>query len=143
MASNIVNLDAIKARLAAATPGPWEWSVRPKRHMLIHRFSERGHLTVLETEGDSEYAEYPCANEADRAFIEHAPSDIAALVAEVERLRAEVDAERAAVVAWLRHGRWVEKSVHMRHEYDTPVSSAIHDAADIIERGEHRREEEP
>lgn len=53
-----------------------------------------------------------------------------------DKARAE---ERAAVVAWLRHGRWVEKSVHMRHEYDIPVSSAIHDAADIIERGEHRR----
>ena len=83
-----IDIEAIKARLAAATPGPWEWSVRPKRHMLIHRFSERGHLTVLETEGESEHAEYPCANDADRDFIEHAPSDITALVAEVERLRA-------------------------------------------------------
>ena len=56
--------------------------------MLIHRCSKRASLTVLETEGESEHAEYPCANDADRAFIEHAPSDIAALIAEVERLRA-------------------------------------------------------
>lgn len=120
MASNIVNLDAIKARLAAATPGPWEWSVRPKRHMLIHRFSERGHLTVLETEGDSEYAEYPCANEADRAFIEHAPSDIAALIAEVERLRAE----RAAVVAWLRE---MDEAWGRKEAWATPPISSRSD----------------
>ena len=36
--------------------------------------------------------------------------------------------ERAAVVAWLRE------------EYDT---HSTHDAADTIERGEHRREEAP
>lgn len=66
-----------------------------------------------------------------------------ALKEENAMLRDGIREERAAVVAWLRHGRWVEKSVHMRHEYDTPVSSAIHDAADIIERGEHRREEKP
>ena len=40
-------------------------------------------------------------------------------------LRAEVAAERAAVVAWLRE------------EYDTHTTQ---DAADTIERGEHRRE---
>jgi hypothetical protein len=38
------------------------------------------------------------------------------------------DMERAAVVAWLRE------------EYDT---HSTQDAADHIERGEHRREEEP
>ena len=42
-------------------------------------------------------------------------------------LRAEVAAERAAVVAWLRA------------EYDT---HSTQDAADGIERGEHRREGE-
>jgi hypothetical protein len=44
-------------------------------------------------------------------------------------LAAEAEAERAAVVAWLREGAGGEQG---RVEY-----------ADDIERGEHRREEEP
>ncbi len=50
-------------------------------------------------------------------------ADLAALVAEVEHLRGE----RAAVVAWLRA------------EFDT---DSVREAADDIERGDHRREEE-
>ena len=50
------------------------------------------------------------------------------MILEVVRLRDEVQAERAAVVAWLRE------------EYDT---HSVQDAAECIERGEHRREEEP
>ena len=45
--------------------------------------------------------------------------------AEAERARQE---ERASVVAWLRA------------EFDT---DSVREAADCIERGEHRREEEP
>lgn len=62
--------------------------------------------------------------------------DVAALVAEVERLRAEAAkeraAERAAVVAWLHY------AADTRY-YDCccgPVAAC----ADAIERGEHRRE---
>ena len=82
--------------------------------------------------------------------------DVAALVAEVERLRSEVaelralgvslhkwaamgrDAERAAVVAWLR-----ERHVHTM-EWDgrvNAVSRTYNHAANEIERGEHRRQE--
>ena len=60
--------------------------------------------------------------------------DVAALVAEVERLRAEVAAERGAVVAWLND------AADARY-YDCccgPVAAC----ADAIERGEHRREGE-
>jgi hypothetical protein len=83
------------------------------------------------------------------------PHEAAALVAEVERLRAEVDllrtgreaarnyadrveaevvalrGERAAVVAWLR-----------AEAYLTLYKATPSDVADAIERGEHRREEE-
>ena len=51
------------------------------------------------------------------------------LRAEVERLRSQVAAERAAVVAWLRDN---EDAWHM----------PTWQLADKIERGEHRREEE-
>ena len=60
-----------------------------------------------------------------------------AAIAEVERLRSTVVAlteeiveERAAVVAWLRTTS------------PTRMWAALLDAADIIERGEHRREGE-
>lgn len=64
-----LDLDAIEARLAAATPGPWK----------IHLSDED------EDAGNA-------------ALIAHAPADLARLVAEVRRLRRlrEWDAERAA-----------------------------------------------
>ena len=91
----MIDLDAIKARLTAAIPGPWSVEL-----------------------------------------IAHAPADIGALIAEVERLREHRESctenllkgyetgkaeERAAVVAWLRD--------------KAPI------LAFAIERGEHRREE--
>jgi len=78
-----------------------------------------------------------------------APSDIGALVAEVEALRAQVQelkslgvslhkaaaagalAERAAVVAWLR-----------AETYLTLYDDKPNDIADRIERGDHRKEVE-
>ena len=92
-----LDLEAIKTRIAKATPGPWEWVVRPKRHMLLHRFSARGSFTVLETQGDVE-AEYPCATDADRDLIQNAPTDLAALISEIERLHAELAAARVALL---------------------------------------------
>ena len=53
------------------------------------------------------------------------PQEASALVAEVARLRAEVDTERAAVVAWLEKAGWMPSMV------------------EVFKRGEHRREEEP
>ena len=65
----------------------------------------------------------------EAALIAHAPNDIAALIAEVERLRGEADRERAAVVAWLR-----------AQAYLTLYEAAPDDVADAIERGDHRPE---
>ena len=59
------------------------------------------------------------------------PDEATALVAEVERLRGEVAAERGAIVAWLR-----------RESGDGDDNSAcvLAYAANAIESGEHRRE---
>jgi hypothetical protein len=96
---------------------------------------------------------------------DEAMAALAALVAEVERLRAEADEmrrwaeeaahaenlnaqdaqkERAAVVAWLRKNA----NDTMTHPQTDRLAyaraySALHTAADAIERGEHRREREP
>jgi len=52
-------------------------------------------------------------------------------------LRAEVAAERAAVVAWLR-----ETSRNLESDFDVHSGAILRGYADRIERGEHRREEE-
>ena len=96
-----------------------------------------------------------------RTYYEgHIEVDLAALVAEIERLRAEVDllrtgreaarcyadrveaevvalrGERAAVVAWL--GAEVDAAMEMH----LPVRAATFlECAEAIERGAHRREE--
>jgi ferritin-like protein len=49
----------------------------------------------------------------------------------LEKIAAALDAERAAVVAWIR----IEESHY-------PVGHAPLNTADAIERGEHRREED-
>jgi hypothetical protein len=90
------------------------------------------------------------------------PAEAAALVAEVERLRAEADEmrrwaeeaahaenlnaqdaqkERAAVVAWLREE--AEPSPQSFTVRGKEWAKRIDDIADCIERGEHRRHEEP
>ena len=67
-----------------------------------------------------------------RDSVASAHKDRGVLLTEVERLRAEVAAERAAVVAWLR------AAPTARMWQQAPMD----DAAASIERGEHRREEE-
>ena len=73
--------------------------------------------------------------EAVTHLLGKAPADIAALVEEVERLRDEVAAERAAVVVWLRE-------VADAPETYIDEGIALRDASAAIESGEHRREEE-
>jgi hypothetical protein len=61
--------------------------------------------------------------------------DMAGLISEVEHLRGE----RADVVAWLRDdAEDYSRDVNLHHP-----ARALWDAAICIERGEHRREEEP
>ncbi len=83
-----LDLEPIKARLAAATPGPWGFHVLPQPVGItvatIH--SEQGPRETCWT------VDLPpeiggMGTEKDAEFIANAPEDIAALVAEVERLR--------------------------------------------------------
>jgi hypothetical protein len=78
-----VDLDAIKARLAAATDGPWYtqpndliggWCVRIK--------------DTPPSEGPGEVASF--TRKEDAAFIAAARVDLPALVAEIEQLRAKI-----------------------------------------------------
>lgn len=134
-------LDVIEARLKAATPGPW---VAPCGALG----------TDVRTLGGASVADdVKRADDAD--FIAHAPTDIAALLAEVRRLTPAVKVARwdgrelrdasGKVLAW--YSREAARFVrgHGTTIYATGVSygvnrGALEALADEIERGPGRKE---
>jgi hypothetical protein len=80
-----MNLDEIKARAAAATSGPWGVSTWEDRE--DGGFCAAGPHHIYEDADDPDEAAYDAA-QVDAVFIANARTDIPALVAEVERLRA-------------------------------------------------------
>lgn len=111
-------LDAIKARLDGATPGPWSWLCRPGAKVIslesakwvVMRFSRWGMQSAtpafkdknknlqkaaefMEVEpGREHHAEWHrVLNHPDADLIAHAPTDVARLLAEVERQGAQID----------------------------------------------------
>lgn len=80
----MLDLEAIKARCEAATPGPWV--------NTGGRFPKINGGPI----GGCDVATLFFADGADAAFIAHAREDVPALVAEVERLQKAVAAEREA-----------------------------------------------
>jgi hypothetical protein len=79
-----VDLEAIKARLAARTGGDWyvHSPTESENRILTTPPPTRGIRCVAEDVSD-----------ADAALISHTPTDLAALVAEVERLREVIRSE--------------------------------------------------
>lgn len=76
-------LQAIKERCEAATPGPWQ------RHKYHHIRSAEG---IELNAGHYDLVELSSFNlEANRDFIAHAREDIPKLLAEIERLRISVE----------------------------------------------------
>ena len=85
------DLEAIKARAAAATEGPWEWD---DPTIGQHWSRPEPWATVVDDEvncGGYCYggSSSPIKSDADGQFIAHAREDIPVLLAEVERLREE------------------------------------------------------
>ena len=77
----MLDIDLIEARANAATPGPWSEAWEGE----IHAHPGLGWEMVLRVpEADD--------RPADCAFVAHAREDIPALIAEVRRMRAVVDA---------------------------------------------------
>ena len=74
-------LDEIRERLEAATEGPWDWC--SELWQLRHMTGKYVCTEVLHAKGT-----LPTDNDAE--FIANAPTDIAYLLAEVERLRGVV-----------------------------------------------------
>lgn len=79
-------LEQIRARLEAATPGPWR------------EFAESGDFWIERADADGNpIGPGVCSNsasfynQADCVLVEHAPADIACLLDEVRRLYAVID----------------------------------------------------
>jgi hypothetical protein len=84
----MLNLDEIKARAEAATEGPWEYA--PVFQFLRSTVKPKGKWAIF-------CIDTLFTNDADMAFIAHARADVPALIVEVERLQAIVDAVDAAL----------------------------------------------
>jgi len=99
-----LDLGAIRGRVEAATEGPWRTvDERGQKFALcadgtdLLVESEIGLICETDLDGLNECAE------PDAAFIAHARTDVPALLAEVERLRAVVEAVEAVMT---KIGRW-------------------------------------
>lgn len=94
----MLDLQPIKDRLAAATPGPWTASpnVQPRGVAAVAQVN-----TVLVLSSGPLYG----SPMQDASLIANAPTDLAALVAEVERLQAQlielVDPKKAELVLFV------------------------------------------
>lgn len=77
-----LDLDAIKKRLAVASPGPWIWCLYD-----LESTDSTGHSHILLSDKN----EFNRIKESNRHFISHSRQDIPALIEEVESLRAEVE----------------------------------------------------
>ena len=113
-----LDLEPIKERLAAATPGPLGFATAPAEdssespaEYIANALTGNGELYVVwdtSTEGDPEgyvltavTGDGPHAS-ANAKLYAHAPSDLAALIAEVERLRATVIVEQNRRQPWVK-----------------------------------------
>lgn len=118
-----VNLDSIRRRVAKATQEPWIVSTEIDGVLAGRRtVVMAGHSRVV-TVGQTRTHHRPQA-EANIELIAHAPDDLLALCAEVERLRAGREIERAmlrgaaALLAeWEASDRKLRK-LHQPHEVE-------------------------
>jgi hypothetical protein len=82
------DLSAMKARMEATTPGPWTSYFEGRDHFSGDSFIQTSTQDIYITADD--YAGGGGHFAADQDFIAHARQDMPRLIAEVERLRAEV-----------------------------------------------------
>lgn len=84
-----LDLDAIKARLNATAPGPWEvYNPNGSDHGALWSVANDGYHNPTES-GDDAFGLYlDCGGIEDAEFIAHAREDVPALLAEIARLKA-------------------------------------------------------
>lgn len=121
----MLDLDPIKLRLTAATPGPYEWD--GEGGMITHDITcgaaKRPVLWVHKYGGVG--AEFE-----DQKMIERAPADITALVAEVEQLRDLLKVARRAGGPW-------------SYDFYEQMVQALGDAKELIDEDDDDDDERP
>jgi hypothetical protein len=80
-----LDLAAIEARLKAATPGPWGYKAGFLKHYVFSLDAQEDFGISLQELHWNDGHEVPAA--ANAQFIANAPTDIAALISEMKRLR--------------------------------------------------------
>jgi hypothetical protein len=80
-------LQAIRKRVEAATPGPW------REDNFTHRLEDVTGEPLCAADVDG--ADAGLWNRADGIFVVHARTDVPALLAEVERLKADLELSEA------------------------------------------------
>ena len=93
-----LDLEAIRARLAAATPGPWAWDSRGDKasDIQVGVAADRWGIQLegfIEDGADAVYIggiAKDIEGPQNAAFIAHAPADVRALIGEVESLRLQL-----------------------------------------------------
>lgn len=120
-------LDAIQRRVESATEGPWShWSGFDQRDNCIKSDTDEGMYTVAEVVSEA----------SDARFVARAREDVPALLAEVERLRAQptvdkVMVERVARALCNMHSDpWTwDEATEIRRDYWRKDARAALDAA--------------
>lgn len=99
-----MDLGAIKARLAAATPGPWRSPWESDDEYATFTGPDGAQVVDVTYYDGSRIV----VSEANAALIANAPTDLAALVAEVERLRRKAAhvPELVSMLAEARTNAW-------------------------------------
>jgi hypothetical protein len=81
-----LNIEEIKARLEAATPGPWTgWGGKSSHFLTAGPNSEDEHGNTIVKEEIAEVEDW-----GNAVFIQNAPTDIAALIERVEELEGKL-----------------------------------------------------
>ena len=98
-------LAALDAKAAAATPGPWDWTITTDRHW--------SYVQADDGSGDLYTVAGAISDDDNAAFLAAAdPSTVRALLAALTEARAEV----AAFQAWKDESAWVAEVMRVRGE---------------------------
>ena len=119
-------LNAIKNRLAAASPGPWRALTGERQRSYAHGNANAVLPMVLSNNEHVLGEMSPWLSDGDRAFIIQSRTDVEALVTEVARLQSE----RERVVTYLRALADDPESLGLEARILSIVAARI-------ERGEH------
>lgn len=115
-----LDLEPIEARLNAATPGPWwllnEYTEPHQDGDEWHIYARVGNRVPRVVDNTEDQLTWP-----DAEFIAHAPTDVAALIAEVRRLRDEM--EGAANLGFLAGARAASHGDPTKAEIDSAITA--------------------